>query len=240
MKRMIFAAVFALLPLLVASCGLDGDSDDVTIDVPEEETAIGDVEESMDVEVLPGPCLIGDSDGLFRVRVADSLDNVTLTGDCGAGNPGADIDAIVLLRPNGDEFFAETVAEDTDVVGGVCDQNDKDDISTVTGQPDACAKDLGCGCGENGYPENPDCDCAGGDNKWVGYYSLNGGAIIVTFDGDVELLCGDVVTVYEMYNQDVAGSEEGFSVSYGDENGNWREESDYASGNADVDVTWDW
>lgn len=191
-------------------------------------------------EVRRGPCISGESAELFYVRIADDPGNATLTGDCGAGNPGADIDVIVLVRPDGTEYYTATVEEDADPAGGVCDTNDKDDISTVLGQPDACAKDLGCGCGDDGYPENYDCDCAGGDFKWVGYYSLNGGAIIVSFEEGAELLCGDVVTVYEMYNSEMAGSEEAFSVSYGDENFNWIEEGGYAAGNADVDVTWDW
>ncbi len=239
MKRIIFAALF-LLPL-VSSCGTDlGEPEDVkVVDLVEVDLVAVDVDEGEDI-VLPGECTEGQSAGLFYVRIADDLDNVTLTGDCGAGNPGADIDAIVLVRPDGTEFYAATVETDMDVAGAVCATNDKDDVNTVLGQPDGCAKDLGCGCGENGYPTNPDCDCAGGDNKWVGYYSLNGGDIIVSFDENAELLCGDSVAVYEMYNPDVAGSEEAYQVAYGDENGNFIGQTDFATGTGVIDVLWEW
>lgn len=237
--RKLFAilAVFALGTGVLA-CDF-GEEDDATT---YEDDAVVDNEIDDEVIEKSGPCVAGESDGLFFVRIADDLDNATLTGNCGDGNPGADIDGIVLKQPDGSEYFAATVEEDTDVAGGVCtaQKNDKDDINTVLGQPDGCAQEIGCGCGDYGFDENADCDCTGGDKKWLGYYSMNGGAIIVSFDEGAELLCGSTVFVYEMYNKDDPGTVESFSVSYGDENGNWRDQSDWASGVADVDVTWEW
>jgi hypothetical protein len=234
MKRTMIAAIFALLPLFTASCGLDGGSDDVM----EQDTPAG--VDLPDEEIGPVACTEGESLSLIKVRIADDLDNATLADDCGAGNPGADIDAIVLVHPDGTEAYAATVEEDSDVAGAVCETNDKDDINTVLGEPDGCAKDLGCGCGDHGYPTNPECDCAGGDSKWVGYYSLNGGAIIVTFEGDEELLCGDQIAVYEMYNPEVAGSEETYEIAYGDTAGNFMGQTDYSTGTGIIDVTWEW
>lgn len=236
-KLFAILAVFALgTGVLACDFGEEDDAttyeDDAVVD-----NDIGTPDE--DVE-LTGVCTEGQSAALYFVRIADDLGNATLSGDCGAGNPGADIDAIVLIRPDGTEYFAATVEEDVDVAGGVCDQNDKADVNTVLGQPDGCAKDLGCGCGENGYPTNPDCDCAGGANKWVGYYSLNGGAIIVSFEQGAELLCGDSVAVYEMYNPDVAGSEETYQVAYGDDAGNFIGQTDYSTGTGIIDVSWEW
>ncbi len=234
-KLFAILAVFALgTGVLACDFGEDEDAttyeDDTTV-IPENDTTVKPQE---------GLCDPGESASLFFVRIADDLDNATLDGDCGAGNPGADVDAIVLIRPDGTEYFAATVEEDADVAGRVCENNDKDDINTVLGQPDGCAKDLGCGCGDHGYPTNPDCDCAGGDSKWVGYYSLNGGAIIVSFEQGAELLCGDQVAVYEMYNPEVAGSEETYQVAYGDDTGNWIGQSDIATGTGVIDVAWEW
>ncbi len=238
-KLFAILAVFALGTGVLA-CDF-GEEDDAT--TYEDDAVVDNDTGTPDEDVVKsGDCVPGESDGLFFVRIVDDLNNQTLTGNCGEGNPGADIDGIVLVQPDGSEYFAATVEEDTDVVGGVCtaQKNDKDDINTVLGQPDGCAKEIGCGCGDYDFDKNADCDCAGGDSKWLGYYSMNGGAIIVSFDQGAELLCGSTVYVYEMYNKDDPGTVESFSVSYGDENGNWRDQSDWGTGVADVDVSWEW
>jgi hypothetical protein len=241
--------VVALLALGSAGCGWLGEripyhKPDTSMDFGEDEDPDEwywwDVLEIFEPEIRTGLCIPGQSASLFFVRIADDLDNSTLTGDCGGGNPGADIDAIVLVRPDGTEFYADTVEEDSDVAGEVCETNSKDDLMAVVGQPDGCAKDLGCGCGDHGYPTNPDCDCAGGDEKWTGYYSLNGSAIIVSFEQGAEILCGDQVVVYEMYNPEVAGSEETYEVAYGDEMGNFICQTDYSTGTGIIDVSWEW
>jgi hypothetical protein len=235
-KLFAILAVFALGTGVLA-CDFGEEDDATTMEedtfVPENDTSTPDEDVA-----LVGDCTDGQSAGLFYVRIADDADNATLT-TCGNGNPGVDIDGIVLVRPDGTEYYAATVEEDADVVGGVCEKNDKDDINTVLGQPDGCVKELGCGCGDFGYPNNPDCECSDSGN-YVGYYSLNGGAIIVSFDEGAEILCGDQIVVYEMWNPDVAGSEEAYQVAYGDENGNWIDQVDFATGVGTVDVIWEW
>jgi len=199
----------------------------------QEDLLVEDVEKS-------GACVEGESGGIFYVRIADGPENNTLTGDCGGGNPGADIDAVVLIRPDGTEFYALSVEEDSDVLGQVCHANDKDDVNSVLGQPDACAKENGSGCGDNGYPENYNCECAGGSSEWAGYFSLNGGAIIVSFENDTELLCGDKVIVYEMYNPEFPGSEETYEVALGTEAGSFLNQTSFSAGTVTLDVTWEW
>ncbi len=235
MKKLL--SLFAVLALGIAPLACDFGEDDGDA-IEEYDIAEGDEYTPPDEDVvLEGECTEGQSAGLFYVRILDNEDNATLT-DCNT-NPGADVDGVVLVRPDGTEYYAATVEEDTDVVGGVCPQNDKSDINTVLGEPDGCVKELGCGCGDFGYPMNPDCECSP-DGNYVGYYSLNGGAIIVSFEEGAEILCGDQIVVYEMWNPDVAGSEEAYQVAYGDENGNWIDQVDFATGVGTVDVIWEW
>jgi hypothetical protein len=240
MKKLLTLFAAFAMAFSVAACDFgDDDNNDEDTTAPETDLVETDTTDVADEDVS-GPCEAGESANLFFVRIMDDPANATLSGDCGAGNPGADIDGIVLVRPDGTEYYAASVSADEDVPGGVCDQNDKDDMNTVLGAPDGCVKDLGCGCGEYGYEGNPDCDCEGGDSKWLGYYSLNGGAIIVDFDESAEILCGDSIVVYEMYNPDLAGSVETYSVAYGTGEGNWLDAVDIAIGVGSVDVTWEW
>jgi hypothetical protein len=209
--------------------------------IPQEEVAEeGTPQEEVteDLSTAPGQCSKGQGAGLFCVRILDNQNNPTLT-DCNT-NPGADIDAVVLVRPDGTEFYAAAVELDVDFTGDICPANDASDLNTVLGVPDGCLKALGCGCGDYGYAGNPDCKCSGGDEDYTGYYSLNGGAVIIWFEENEELLCGDQIVVYEMWNPDIAGAEEGYRVAYGDENGNWVDQVDFATGVGVVDVVWEW
>ena len=244
MKKLLSLCAAVVLVIGLQGCGLfdsgteEGEDlingvDMTAADVPVETDV--PVEADLPEVDLVGECTAGQSAGFVKVRIADKEDNPTLT-DCNT-NPGADIDAIVIVREDGTEEYAATVAEDMDQVGGVCPQNDKDDMNTVLGVPDACVKDLGCGCGEEGYDNNPDCDC---ENDYVGYYSLNGSAIILGFDAGVEIACQDLIRVYEMYNPEVAGSEEGYKIYYGDAEGNWSTASDISTGNGEIEVIWTW
>jgi hypothetical protein len=243
MKTLVSICAVAVLVIGLQGCGIfDSESsekedllaaEEIAADVPVEK----DVPVEADGEVMDeiGECSEGESAGFVQIRIADNENNPTLT-DCNT-NPGADIDAVVIVKPDGTEIYATTVEEDADQAGGICPQNDKDDINTVLGVPDACVKDLGCGCGEYGYDQNPDCNCT---DQYVGYYSLNGSAIIMGFDDGVELLCGDMIRVYEMYNPDVDGSEEAYKIFYGDEMGNWSTASDIATGFGEIEVAWSW
>lgn len=234
-KLLAILAVFALGTGVLA-CDF-GEDEDTTEEV---DIVAGD-DDFVEEDLVGQICTVGDSAGLVFVRIGDDPDNATLT-DCNT-NPGADIDAIVIQRPDGEEIFADGVTEDMDVAGDVCPENHKSDIMAVIGQPDACVKELGCGCGANGYSDNPDCDCAGGDEEYLGYYSLNGGAIVVDFAGGAELLCGDVLYIYEMHDPEVTGSEETYTVHYGNADKNWVDTApdvDWATGQAAVDVEWVW
>jgi hypothetical protein len=266
MKRMLFAACFASISLAGASCSPTGriqvkqanavdsqeqasnegfdlvDADKLAPSELAEQELVAELPDTPEIlekdSLLQGVCSEGQSAALFFVRIADSLDNTTLYGDCGGGNPGADIDAVVLVRPDGTEYYAATV--ETDDIGYVCDHNDHDDINTVLGGPDGCAGELGSGCGDYGYITNPDCQCAGGTDNLVGYYSLNGGSVIVSFEQGTELLCGDQIAIFEMYNPEIAGSEETYTVSFGDAFGNFIGQTEFSTGTGVVDVNWEW
>ncbi len=163
MKKLL--SLFAVLALGIAPLACDFGEDDGDA-IEEYDIAEGDEYTPPDEDVvLEGECTEGQSAGLFYVRILDNEDNATLT-DCNT-NPGADVDGVVLVRPDGTEYYAATVEEDTDVVGGVCPQNDKSDINTVLGEPDGCVKELGCGCGDFGYPMNPDCECSRWQLRWL-------------------------------------------------------------------------
>lgn len=232
MKKLLTIFAAGMLSFSFVSCDFGGDDE---TDTAVEEEMAAEPDETAEEDGFTGVCEEGQTAGFVKVRIADNEDNATLK-DCNT-NPGADIDAIVIVKGDGTEEYAATVADDPDMVGGICPQNDKDDVNTVLGVPDACAKDLGCGCGDDGYDRNPDCTC---DNNYVGYYSLNGSAIIVGFDAGVDIGCKDLIRVYEMYNPEVAGSQEAYKIFYGDAEGNWSTASDVATGNGEVEVVWTW
>jgi len=235
--------IFAILAVFALGTGVlacdFGEDEDGDVTVVDEEITDDEVTEGEDL--VGQACTVGDGAGLVYIRIGDDPNNATLT-DCNT-NPGADIDAIVVIRPDGEEIYAANTFDDPDQMGGVCPENHKDDISAVLGMPDACAKDLGCGCGDHGYEENDKCECAGGDEPFWAYYSLNGSAFWVDLEGGAEILCGDIIRIYEMHNPEVQGSEEAYTVHYGDVAGNWVDtvpDVDWATGQADVDVSWVW
>jgi hypothetical protein len=169
---------------------------------------------------------VGESAGYKYVMVADSLDNPTLDAECGAGNPGADIDSVCVYR---DDAVVGCAKDVTFVpwADATCN-NDKDDPTMVLGVPDGVA-------------------CEG---KFENYFSLNGGSIIVSFDAGVELLCGDEVRVTEMPNcKNPEDTLEYMTVSYGagtdcmeeaSTDCQWSIEADWAYGDDFVDVSWEW
>jgi len=235
-------ALFASLALGFSFIACDFGDNEGTGDDATEGTDEGGEEPELEPEDVPltGECTEGQSGGIVLVRIDDDPDNATLK-DCNT-NPGADIDSVCILGPDDVVKACAEEVEVDDESGNVCDQNDKDDATEVTGDPDACVKDLGPGCTED-YA-NPDCECTDSGN-YKGYYSLNGGAIEVTFEGGAEVLCMDQIWVVEMYNPDLAGSEENYSISYYNEDGSkidlgdWDKLSDHTSGEATVEVIWD-
>ncbi len=98
--------------------------------------------------------------------------------------PGADVDAISLLK-GGEEFFAETFEEDTDID---CDGNLACDANGLLGAPDAV--------------DGPGSCFGGGAPDGSTFTALNAGFVIVQFSsvaaGDVTIENGDSVHVYEV------------------------------------------
>ena len=233
MKR--WLAMFAALSLMFTFAGCDF-SDDESDTYTDDGWVDNDWYENDTTEndTLVGECTAGQSAGYMYVKVEDSLSNPSLALDsgCNGNNPGADIDSVCIWRSPDDPmnewidgqnaamYCASTVAYEpwADAVCG----NDKDDSSEVLGTPDGVAA----------------------DGVFQGYFSLNGGAIIVGFNfaaGD-EILCGDMIHVVEMYNPDNPNKTiEDYKVSLGaSQDGPWSIESDYATGEVIVDVAWMW
>lgn len=231
MRKVLALAAVLALGLCCGGCGFGGgddEGDDVALDLGAPDEGEGPDLGAADVSVdkTGQACEAGESAGYKFVRVQDVLNNPTLE-TCGGGNPGADIDSICVYRDEaGIGCAAEVVffpwAEAT------CD-NDKDVPEEVLDTPDGVA-------------------CEG---DFQGYFSLNGGEIIVSFAATVELLCGDVVHVVEMRNCNTPEeTTESYTVSYGAgddclaEGGGttclWNGESDSALGEALIDVDWIW
>ncbi|MBM4356312.1 MAG: hypothetical protein FJ109_21395 [Deltaproteobacteria bacterium] len=226
MKKLLAVSAALVLGMFVAACDFGEPEEDGTVTPNEETTPEPDETEPPPEDVLEGTCTVGQSAGYTKVRIEDSLENPSLEeGNCQAGNPGADIDAVCIYGPDAGE-----PGPDDDVLKGcgatveeepwadkVCD-NDKDDPNEVLGPPNGIAK----------------------NGTFTGYFSLNGGAVIIGFDAGVEALCGDSVHVWEMYNPDVAGTVEDYKITLGTDGGLWNIESEWATGENDIEVSWEW
>lgn len=220
-KWLTLVAAFAMA---VSFIGCDfSDSED---DVYEDDTLVENdtfVEEDnfTNYDELSGYCTAGQSAGYFYVLIEDDLNGTAsdpTNSNCTAGNPGADIDAICLWRDDSLVACGATV-EYLPWSDATCN-NDKDDPNTVLGEPDGVAA----------------------DGVFQGYFSLNGGSIIVGLDDSAEILCGDQIQIVEMYNPDSATATiEDYKMSLGaSSEGPWTIESDYVTGEALIDVSWEW
>jgi len=175
-------------------------------------------------ELPEGPCQAGESAGYKWVLVQDSPDNSTLI-ECGI-HPGADIDAVCIYRQDELVGCATDVAyEATDPTP--CAENGADNPEEVLGEPDGMAF----------------------SNEFAGFFSLNGGWVVLAFDTGIEILCGDVIEVVGMYNPaaDPADPMEMYKTSYGagsdclgGTNCQWSVESDWLAGETQTDVSWVW
>jgi len=225
MKKLLAVVAVLSLGFAYSGCDFGGDGDE---DATPELTATDEGGEPDLVEDVgkTGDCVAGESAGYKFVMVQDVLENPTLE-TCGGGNPGADIDSICVYRDDASIGCAADVVF-FDWAEATCD-NDKDVPEEVLDIPDGVA-------------------CSG---DFTGYFSLNGGHIIVSFAPTVELLCGDVAHIIEMRNCDnPEETTESYTVSYGagddclEEGGGstctWSEESDSALGEAEIDVNWVW
>ena len=100
--------------------------------------------------------------------------------------PGADVDAIGLIKSTGEEHFAQAFEEDTDID---CEGNLACDANSLLGAPDAVDPATGT-CFGGGAPDGST------------FTALNAGFVIVQFSsvaaGDVTIENGDSVHVYEV------------------------------------------
>ncbi len=213
------------LAVTVQGCGFFdfGDTDDDN-DQVEGEIDVPEQPEEVAEEIKEGTCTPGQSAGYTFVMVEDAADNPTLV-DCNT-NPGADLDSICIYRADELVGCAAEVAY-TPVDPVPCEQNDKDDPEQVLGPPDGIA----------------------GNGEFSGYFSLNGGFVIVGFEAGLEMLCGDVIEVVEMHNaEDPDATVEQYRTSMGSGTDClgagtdclWALTSDWAVGHDEIDVTWDW
>ncbi len=193
----------------------------------------GDVYEEKDTTVEPdtgveedvqrtGACTAGESAGFFWIMIDDDPDGTAMDADdpnCKAGNPGADIDAVCLWRDD-DMLACAATVEYAPLASPVCGKNDKADPTQVLDEPDGVA----------------------GDGVFKGYFSLNGGSIVVDFENNEEILCGDTIHVVEMYNpSSPTATIEDYKVSIGvSADGPWNIESSWVTGEALIDVAWEW
>ncbi len=175
--------------LCVPACVLDNTDDGflagdpVDINEPEaspegepEATPEGEPEGEPEAEPEPEP-----EAPIFRfVLVEDLAEN--LTGDF----PGADIDAISVVKANGEELFAQSFEEDTNIN---CEGNLACDANGLLGAPDAVDPATGT-CFGGGAPDG------------LTFTALNAGFVVVQFssvaDGDVTIENGDSIHVYEV------------------------------------------
>jgi len=169
---------------------------------------------------LTGICQPGQAVGLSRIRIQDDPDNNLLPA-CGP-QPGADIDAVCLFSPSWDEKGCAGTVQ-VEEGGPACDGNLFDDPNELLGQPDGVDEDAAS----------------------QGFYSLNGRAVLITIHDDshneVELLCGDHLYVWEMYNpEDPSAAAEKYKVDLGTADGLWSIESNWSTGQEEFVVIWYW
>jgi len=188
-------------------------------DFEEEDAALDSVEAEEPVRPPEGECETGQSAPYSFAWIGDDPDSETLKPCSTAGNPGADIDAVCLRAPD-DTLKACAASVEYDDTNSAGCQNDQADPTQVPGPPDGVAADGVC----------------------EGYFSLNGGAIVVSLDNNEEILCGDIIQVVEMYNPAIPTSTiEDYKVWIGfSADGPWDSEFEWATGETDFEVSWTW
>ncbi len=150
------------------------------------------------------------------VRLLDDPNNESVKTCNTFNNPGADIDAVELIRGGTTLGFATEVVSAIDAdpwkYGKICD-NKTGDEQTALGKPDA--------------------------TPLAGSVSLNGGALLVSFGTGVALQSGDIIRVYEAA-EDTGGIAESYRVYVGPSNdpaGGWKELGNGYTGLGTVPVT---
>jgi len=208
-RCLILAFSFSIFTLMTSACGpIDPDDCDPTVDdgcvctLDEDGSDVGEdcidgttedgsgctctldeddpqPESEPDVEADPDPEPDPQVAAFRFIMVEDQ------TGNPSGDFPGADVDAISVIKASGDEFFAESFEEDTDIS---CDgPNLACDASALLGAPDVVD---GGDCFGGGAPDGSD------------FTALNGGFVIVQFssvtNGDVAIENGDDIHVFEV------------------------------------------
>lgn len=126
--------------------------------------------------------LCGDDDACFSTPVPYRYAQVEDTSPNPSGDtPGADIDAVCLIKGDTGEEICATQVEFAEVD---CESNTACDPEDAIGAPDIIDKESGVCFG-------------GGDPTPEGFVALNGGRIIVGF-GDAVIENGDNIYVYEI------------------------------------------
>ena len=149
-------------------------------------------------EIERGTDPLDGADDTYRLVLLEDL-SVNPSGDF----PGADIDAVSLIKANGDEFFAQAVV-DSDIS---CTGNLSCDPLAMLGSTDVVDPDLG--------------ECFGGGGVTPELFTaLNGGWAIFEFssadNGDVVIENGDKIHVYEIGATECGRyDDDPFSVSVG-------------------------
>lgn len=150
------------------------------------------------------------------------------TGNPSGDFPGADVDAISVIKASGDEFFAESFEAGTEID---CDGNLACDASALLGAPDAVDSDGTC--------------FGGGSPDGSTFTALNAGFVIVQFSsiesGDVVIENGDDIHVFEVGSTECGRfDDDPFSVSVStsdDVGGTFIELGDGGTGSNIVPVT---
>lgn len=142
----------------------------------------------------PGPTLTEDAgpQGPFTwIRITDDPTNKSLDSCLPTNTPGADIDAVALVRAGEIVGYATQVAadlnKDVNQKGEPC-TNDYQDASEAEGEPDATFQ--------------------------TGSVSLNGGSIMLQVADGAQIMSGDVIRVFEV-GAAAVGVPEKYSVAIG-------------------------
>jgi hypothetical protein len=130
-----------------------------------------------------------------------------LTANPSGDFPGADVDAISIIKASGDELFAANLHPSSEID---CEGNSACDLNALIGAPDAIDPETG-DCFGLAQPRGADVDP-------TLFTALNGGFVIVDFssvvNGDVTIENGDQIHVFEIGSTECnAFDDDPFSVS---------------------------
>ena len=163
-------SILAVMVLSTAFLACDFGSDDEDTTTPGDDTYTAEED-----EYTTDDTYVGTENVWELVMIVDAAEN-TAGGECNAGNPGADIDAVELYRDGLLYGTASSVELLEQTHTTPCDDNDKDDPEEMLGESDGQA----------------------GDGVFQGYFSLNGRSAYLLMDEAME--DGDSLVIYEMYN----------------------------------------